>query len=178
MSSKPRLSKRESSAALRQDAASPPSGRKRSGSVASTASRASLMFTNPAKHFGLTRKASTATLSAAPISASVSAMDHALDTTSASADTSASTIRGSVFDRLRPARQATRAEDALRSVKSRAPQAPVPPSEPELAPLSESPSSAPIPLPRTNDTLETPMLSASPSGSENLGALSSIPPKP
>ncbi|KAG9103912.1 hypothetical protein FRC06_007023 [Ceratobasidium sp. 370] len=178
MSSKPRLSKRESSSALRQDATSPPSGRKRSGSVASTASRASLMFTNPAKHFGLTRKASTATLSAAPISASVSVMEHALDTTPASAGTSGSAMRGSVFDRLRPVRQATRAEDALRSVQSRGPQAPIPPSEPELAPLSESPSSKPIPLPRANDTLEIPMLSTSPAGSENLGALSSTPPKP
>ncbi|KAG8792670.1 hypothetical protein FRC12_005253 [Ceratobasidium sp. 428] len=174
---KPRLSKRESSSALRQDAVAPSGGKKRTSSIASNASRVS-MFANPTKHFGLARKASTATLSAAPVSVSVGGIDHGLEVPSSKATISGSSAKGNGADKLRPVRQATRAEDALRSVQSRTPQAPVPPSEPELAPLSESPSAAPIPLPGIKDALDTPMLSSSPNGTENITALSSTPPKP
>ncbi|KAG9126378.1 hypothetical protein FRC07_003653 [Ceratobasidium sp. 392] len=174
MSSKPRLSKRESSTALRQDTTSQPatSGKKRTSSIASNASRVS-MFTNPTKHFGLTRKASTATLSAAPVSVSVGGLDHAVE----AKPSSGSVAKGSGPDKVRPVRQATRAEDALRSVQSRAPQAPIPASEPELAPLSESPSSAPVPLPGITDALETPILSSSPTSTDNITPLSNTLPK-
>ncbi|KAG8678716.1 hypothetical protein FRC09_019601, partial [Ceratobasidium sp. 395] len=136
------------------------------------------MFANPTKHFGLTRKASTATLSAAPVSVSVGGIDHGLEVPPSNVIASGSSVKGNGADRLRPVRQATRAEDALRSVQSRTPQASVPPPEPELASLSESPSAAPIPLPGVKDALDTPMLSSSPTGTENTAALSSTPPKP
>jgi hypothetical protein len=123
MSSDPRLSKRESSTTLRRDALPPPSGRKRAGSTASTASRASLMFMSPAKHFGLARKASTATLSVAPVSVSGDGVDHTLDAAASGSGKGSSATRGSRTDKLRPARQGTRAEDVLRSVQTRAPQA-------------------------------------------------------
>ncbi|KAG8722072.1 hypothetical protein FRC09_006861, partial [Ceratobasidium sp. 395] len=122
---KPRLSKRESSSALRQDTVAPSGGKKRTSSIASNASRVS-MFANPTKHFGLARKASTATLSAAPVSVSVGGIDHGLEAPPSKATISGSSVRGNGADKLRPVRQATRAEDALRSVQSRTPQASVP----------------------------------------------------
>ncbi|QRV85486.1 hypothetical protein RhiJN_13504 [Ceratobasidium sp. AG-Ba] len=182
MSSKSRLSKRESTAALRQDTLPPSTGgRKRSGSVVSTASRVS-MFANPAKHFGLTRKASTATLSAAPVAVSTAGLDHTFDGLPTTSNGGGETRTGG-GDKLRPVRQATRAEDALRSVQARVPQAQTPVTEPEpgLAPLSESPASSPIPLPGANhilDTPETAVLSSSPTGTNTLESVSSTPPKP
>lgn len=121
MSTEPRLSKRESTSALRQ----PSSGRKRSGSIASTASRASLMFASPAKHFGLTRKASTATLSVAPVSAVGSTLDHGLGLASSEISVSESMNIAGGTDKARPVRQTTRAQDVLRSVQTRVPQVPV-----------------------------------------------------
>jgi hypothetical protein len=83
------------------------------------------MFMSPAKHFGLARKASTATLSVAPVSVSGGGIDHTLDAVTSGDGTGSGAIGGGKTDKLRPARQATRAEDALRSVHTRAPQAPI-----------------------------------------------------
>jgi hypothetical protein len=124
MSNEPRLSKRESLAALRRDTLAPSSGRKRAGSNASTASRASLMFTSPAKGFGLARKASTATLSVAPVSVSGDGINHTLESTPNKPVTGTNMGNGKAADKARPVRQSTRAEDALRFVQARVPVAP------------------------------------------------------
>ncbi|KAJ1300781.1 hypothetical protein OPQ81_002423 [Rhizoctonia solani] len=157
MSAEPtsRLSKRESSTGLRRDTLASV-GRKRSGSNASTASKPSLMFASPAKGFGLTRKASTATLSVAPVSVS-GGLDHSLDSAPKKATLDAG--KGKSTDKARPVRQATRAEDSLRGVQARAPTS-VP--EPELAPLSESPKNIPAPLPEEPAPVS---ISASPASS-------------
>ncbi|EUC62992.1 hypothetical protein RSOL_468650 [Rhizoctonia solani AG-3 Rhs1AP] len=153
MSAEPtnRLSKRESTSALRRDTLAS-TARKRSGSNASTTSKASL-FTSPAKGFGLTRKASTATLAVAPVSVS-GGLDHALDSVPKKA-----TIDAGKGKSTRPVRQATRAEEFLRGVQTRAPASA---AEPELPSLSESPKNIPASLP--NDSAPIPV-SASPASS-------------
>ncbi|CAE6399230.1 unnamed protein product [Rhizoctonia solani] len=160
MSAEPssRLSKRESSTTLRRDTLVT-SGRKRSGSNASTTSKASLMFTSPAKGFGLARKASTATLSVAPVSVT-GGLDHSLDSTSRTATIDAS--KGKTTVKARPVRQSTRAEESLRGVQARAPTS-VP--DPELASLSESPKNIPASLP--NDPAPAPV-SVSPASSTKI----------
>ncbi|CAE6434249.1 unnamed protein product [Rhizoctonia solani] len=157
MSAEPtsRLSKRESSTTLRRDTLAT-SGRKRSGSNASTTSKASLMFASPAKGFGLVRKASTATLSVAPVSVT-GGLDHSLNSSSKKATLDAD--KGKSTAKARPIRQSTRAEESLRGVQARAP---ISASEPELAPLSESPKNVPTPLPDDSAPVS---VSASPTSS-------------
>ncbi|CAE6491837.1 unnamed protein product [Rhizoctonia solani] len=156
MSAEPpsRLSKRESTSTLRRDTLAS-TGRKRSGSNGSTTSKASLMFASPAKGFGLTRKASTATLSVAPVSIS-GGLDHSLNSTPKKATLDAG--KGKSADKARPVRQATRAEESLRGVQTRTPKV----AEPELAPLSESPKNTTAPLP---DEPAPVAISASPASS-------------
>ncbi|CAE6506700.1 unnamed protein product [Rhizoctonia solani] len=158
MSAEPtgRLSKRESTTTLRRDTLAS-LGRKRSGSNASTTSKASL-FTSPAKGFGLARKASTATLVVAPVS--VGGLDHSLDSAPKKATLDAG--KGKSTDKARPVRQTTRAEESLRGVQTRAPASV---AEPELASLSESPKNIPASLP--NDSPPIP-ISASPASSTKV----------
>ncbi|KAF8750145.1 hypothetical protein RHS01_09529 [Rhizoctonia solani] len=119
MSAEPtsRLSKRESSTTLRRDTLAT-SGRKRSGSNASTTSKASLMFASPAKGFGLVRKANRNSF-VAPVSVT-GGLDHSLNPSPAHPPVDS-------------------AEESLRGVQARAPI--------QLAPLSESPKNVPTPLP-------------------------------
>ncbi|CAE6482171.1 unnamed protein product [Rhizoctonia solani] len=154
MSAEPanRLSKRELTTALRRDTLAS-SARKRTESNASTTSRASL-FTSPAKGFGLARKASTATLAVASVSVS-GGLDHSLDSAPKKA-----TLDAGKSKSARPVRQATRAEEFLRGVQTRAPASG---TEPELPPLSESPKNIPASLP--NDSAAAIPVSASPASS-------------
>ncbi|CCO35716.1 hypothetical protein BN14_09835 [Rhizoctonia solani AG-1 IB] len=160
MSAEPtsRLSKRESSTTLRRDTLAT-SARKRSGSNASTTSKASLMFTSPAKGFGLTRKASTATLSVAPVSVT-GGLDHSLGSAPKTATIEPS--KGKAVPKARPVRQSTRAEESLRGVQARTP---ISAPDPEMAPLSESPKNIPAPLP--DDTAPAPV-SVSPASSTKV----------